>query len=858
MQHPQRDHRLFALVRIALPPACAVALFVIAIHAIIVPATEQALIARKREMIRELTHSAWNLLRHFAEDEAAGRLSSTEAQQEAVALIRAMRYGDRDRDYLWITDLHPRMIMHPYREDLEGLDLSGFTDPHGKRLFVAYTEAVRESPTDEAYIDYMWQWKDEPGRVVPKPSYVRLFEPWGWVIGSGMYLEDGRQEVATVTRRLTRISLMITAVIAMLLLFTTWRHWRVELRHRAAGDALRRSRERYRALVEASREGVLLAVDGRVTDANATACALLGVAEDAVDGRELSALLSGEKGAAILAAVTSGGEQPRPQEVGVHLEDGRRVELLVSVARIEVLDRDGIILTLRDPTHGRGAESDDELIRLRAELAAHENRAHDLADRIADLEAGARVLERPCRDLARPAIRLPLDSPLGEALAACGDAAAILTGPDGGDAGLLEPSELGRRLADDALAPESLAYTVMRAPIPVIAADASVAACLDRLLESPGATLAVRDARSRITGTLGWRDLLRPLHAAPANLAARIARCTRVEDLQDLQHEVALTQQALLRAGTAGRLVTALGSRLADSILARIIQLVVQQRGPAPCAFAFMVIGSQGRGEQSLITDQDNALVYAAEGDDPVATRSWFHAFAEAINQAYAAAGYALCRGEAMARNPKWCLPLAQWQKTFTGWIFAPDRQDLIDVGIFFDFRCVHGDPDLASALRSHVLGAARGRDLFFLQLAGRILDYRPPLSLFGGLRAEERPERGPVLDVKQPLNHLVDFARIYALRHGIHELHTPRRLRALRDAGVLTPASCRDLAEAFDLLTELRLRHQEARLAEGRVPDNLLELDELSRWDHALLRMVFAHLSTMQSRLRYDFARQA
>ena len=140
-----------------------------------------------------------------------------DAQQKAIAEIKQIRYGEEMKDYFWITDMQPNMIMHPYRSDLDGKSLNDFKDPHGKRLFVEFVNVVKKD--EQGYVDYMWQWKDDSLRIVPKLSYVKLFKPWGWIIGTGIYIEDVKKEIKALTQKLIWISIGISVLIALLLLF---------------------------------------------------------------------------------------------------------------------------------------------------------------------------------------------------------------------------------------------------------------------------------------------------------------------------------------------------------------------------------------------------------------------------------------------------------------------------------------------------------------------------------------------------------------------------------------------------------------------------------------------------------------
>ncbi|WP_373498356.1 response regulator [Desulfococcus sp.] len=201
-------------IRIGLPALLTLVLFMTAIFFIILPAMEESFMARKREMIRELTESAWSILATFESRERDGTLTRKNAQAQAIVQIRNLRYGPEKKDYFWINDMSPRMVMHPYRSDLDGQDVSGFQDPHGKRLFVAFVEEVRKQGA--GYVDYMWQWKDDPSKIVPKLSYVKEFEPWQWIIGTGIYIDDVHAEIARIGKKLSTISAGILFVVSLL------------------------------------------------------------------------------------------------------------------------------------------------------------------------------------------------------------------------------------------------------------------------------------------------------------------------------------------------------------------------------------------------------------------------------------------------------------------------------------------------------------------------------------------------------------------------------------------------------------------------------------------------------------------
>ena len=206
--------------RIFLPVVLTVLLFIMTIFLLILPEMQERLLEGKREVIRELVASAWSSLEGYARQEREGLMTQDDAQALAMSHIRGLRYGHDLKDYFWINDMQPRMIMHPYRPDLEGKDISTFADPAGKRLFVACVEIVRAGGA--GYVDYQWQWMDDPTRIVPKISYVMGFDPWGWIIGTGIYVEDVHAQISAITRKTTLICIWILCLIIILSIHIVW------------------------------------------------------------------------------------------------------------------------------------------------------------------------------------------------------------------------------------------------------------------------------------------------------------------------------------------------------------------------------------------------------------------------------------------------------------------------------------------------------------------------------------------------------------------------------------------------------------------------------------------------------------
>ncbi len=284
--------------RIVLPAFLTILLFVTVIFFILLPQLESSFLSRKKEMIREQTDTVWSLLEAYHEREVSGELSREEAQHRAAERIRMLRYGPENKDYFWINDMTPRMIMHPYRTELEGKDLSSFTDPDGKHLFVEFVKMVRQRGA--GYVNYLWQWKDDPKRISSKTSYVKGFPPWGWIIGTGIYTEDVDGEIAALRNKLTLISVGILLLVSLLALYSIRQtmlaekeRLRIFLEREGLLRSLEESRERFRNLIETTSDWIWETnQEGRLTYASPRVEDLLGYPPEAVIGKKLTDFLT--------------------------------------------------------------------------------------------------------------------------------------------------------------------------------------------------------------------------------------------------------------------------------------------------------------------------------------------------------------------------------------------------------------------------------------------------------------------------------------------------------------------------------------------------------------------------------------
>jgi CBS domain-containing protein len=332
--------------RTVLPALLAFSLFSGVVFLYLLPSLDRVVMDQKRLMIRELTESAWNVLARFEAEERAGRMPRAAAQSAAIEQTRNLHYGQESKDYFWIVDMEPRMIVHPYRPDLEGSDLTGFADPEGKLLFVEMVGVVEREGS--GYVDYMWQWKDDPDRVVPKLSFVKGFEPWGWILGTGVYTEDVDDEINAIKSNLRTAALLILLAVSLLLYLLLRASFQAEAGRLSVVAALQVSEEKYRSLVESAGEAIMMAISGEGLYANARLLRLLGYERDEFAELEVDFLIRPTteelwQGRRRHQAIGDGVEAPGRYEAELLRKDGSYLRVMLTLSRIVVQGRAGFM-----------------------------------------------------------------------------------------------------------------------------------------------------------------------------------------------------------------------------------------------------------------------------------------------------------------------------------------------------------------------------------------------------------------------------------------------------------------------------------------------------------------------------------
>lgn len=361
--------------------------------------------------------------------------------------------------------------------------------------------------------------------------------------------------------------------------------------------------------------------------------------------------------------------------------------------------------------------------------------------------------------------------------------------------------------------------------------------------------LVVTDGAGRLVGVLSRSDLYASRFAGSDDLVEAIQSARGVDSLAQAAARVREAATAMVELGEGSGAVGEWIAMLNDLVVQAAIDLAEAEIDIPLAPWCWLAFGSEGRLEQTLATDQDNGLIFACGADDdPEALRTGFLPFARRVNELLDACGFPLCKGEVMAGNPRWCLSLGEWRACFAGWMRSGTADDLLNATIFFDFRPLAGDWQLAAALQRWLLGLAADTPLFLRFMATNALRGGPPLGVIRDFSVDR--ETG-LIDLKRDGSRLfVDAARIYALALGVGETATVSRLQAAGEALKWSRREVRALLDAFGFIQQLRL-------ASPREPGgaaNQIAPASLSELERAFLKESFRQARRLQQKLQVRY----
>ena len=362
--------------------------------------------------------------------------------------------------------------------------------------------------------------------------------------------------------------------------------------------------------------------------------------------------------------------------------------------------------------------------------------------------------------------------------------------------------------------------------------------------------------RGRLKGLLAEQDLFSSKQLDLVKLSLSIEHCRSIDELAELSRSVQQLMGQLLLQSLRTDQVMPMLSTLNDHISRRAISLLTEVHDGDLPQFDWLSFGSEGRREQTLLTDQDNGIIFTPGRGSLDASRQILVRLATRINDALRRCGFALCRGQVMASNPEYCLTADEWRQKFARYMDGGSPADLLKANTFFDLRVLHGREGATEDLRQWFLHKTAMNSRFRRQMAENALRLRPPLNWLGDFKLAQRDsEHGGVLDLKvNGVTPVTDAARIYALAIKCPATHTEARLEACVAEGIMNEQEVSAWTKAYRYMQRLRLHRQLRRQQAGQPMDNYVDPAELDQLQKHTLKEAFRQARRLQSRLALDY----
>ena len=360
---------------------------------------------------------------------------------------------------------------------------------------------------------------------------------------------------------------------------------------------------------------------------------------------------------------------------------------------------------------------------------------------------------------------------------------------------------------------------------------------------------------NRLAGVITDKDLFALQRVGLTQINVALREANGLDMLVRVASDIREFSRNLLAQGIDAKHLTEIISTLNDLLSRRVIELELEAFGVDAAGLCWISLGSEGRHEQTLSSDQDNGIVFSDTAGEPDAMRKTLLPVAKRINAVMDACGFPLCRGDIMASNPRWCLSETEWRQTFRHWINDGDPHAVLNATIFFDFRPLCGQHKLAKELRAWLAQEVQGNRRFLRLMAENAVQNRPPLGVVRDFTLTSDNTHPNTIDLKvNGATLFIDAARVCALASGGTQTNTARRLVEWAVSRGLPPVHVETWVGGLHFLQLIRLRHQQQQIARGQPPDNYINPAQLNDLDRRILKEALRQAKTLQARLALDF----
>lgn len=361
--------------------------------------------------------------------------------------------------------------------------------------------------------------------------------------------------------------------------------------------------------------------------------------------------------------------------------------------------------------------------------------------------------------------------------------------------------------------------------------------------------------KGQVVGVIALSDVAQHESKSTLFIVSGIFKQNSIEELTELAESVRASFVRMVNEDANSRMIGSAMATIGRSFKQRLLELGEEKFGPPPVPYCFLALGSMARDEQSIVTDQDNAMVLH-DDFDPKQHDAYFKELAGFVADGLNACGYTYCTGGIMATTDAWRQPLKVWKNYFTDWIENPSPEKLLHSSIFFDLDGVWGQQKFADELNSLIRKKAKGNKRFLGSMARNALNRTPPLGFFKDFVMEKDGKHRDSINTKRRgTGPVADLIRVHALAIGSSQRNSFTRLEDIIDSQILPQGRGPDLRDALELISMVRIRHQALAISAGEVPDNNVAPEDLSHFERKNLKDAFQILSNAQKYLRYRYS---
>jgi CBS domain-containing protein len=417
--------------------------------------------------------------------------------------------------------------------------------------------------------------------------------------------------------------------------------------------------------------------------------------------------------------------------------------------------------------------------------------------------------------------------------------------------GILGLNEIVKTILLEGGNPQQTVDTIMEDSYQTIDAESYFFDALHEMVKHKTNKLVVLD-REKTAGILTGYDLLRFRGREVLSLLKNIEDAENFEELDIMRREVEKVLRALMADGALASNACKIVSEFNDKITRKVIGLAEKELGMPPVAYAWLGLGSEGRKEQTLLTDQDNAIVLAKNSTPEI--DAYFKKFSDKVVQGLNQCGFPLCKGNVMATNPKYFGELKEWKGRTAGWIKNQDlpEKELIDIYVFLDFRTIYGNYKLEKELKSHMIKSIKENPQFSRSLAQNIINVPVPLGFFKNFVVEKSGKYKNTVNIKNfGLLPLTTCIKLLALQQGIHETNTLERIKTLQQNNIFSIDQAEFLEQAFETLLTLKIKNNLNDIDQKKDLGNYIDPATLTTKQKQLLKEAFLAVSQLQKTTR-------